>query len=88
MKGEKTGGRQTGTPNKTTGAIRQRIKDFLDAEIENVFEDIKTLEPKERINLYLKLLNYVVPTVKPIERGETEKSSLEIFDFSTGELRD
>ncbi len=86
-KREKTGGRIAGTPNKGTIVIRQRIKDYLDSEIENVFEDIKTLEPKERINFYFKLLNFVVPTIKPLERDATEKPFIDL-SFSTGELID
>ena len=86
-KREKTGGRTVGTPNKGTTVIRQRIKEYLDSEIENVFEDIKTLEPKDRVNFYFKMLNYVVPTIRPLERGETEKPLLD-FNFGTGELID
>ena len=60
MKGEKTGGRTKGTPNKVTLSIRESISTFLESETESVFDELSKLEGKEKIEMYLRLLKYVV----------------------------
>ena len=61
MKGQKTGGRAKGTPNKATLSIRESISTFLESEMEAVFNELSKLEGKEKIEMYLRLLKYVVP---------------------------
>ena len=34
--GEKTGGRQKGTPNKVTSELRSKLKNLMHDEIENI----------------------------------------------------
>lgn len=57
----KTGGRKKGTPNKATQTAKEWIVQTLSANWEQMKSDLKVLEPKERLQLLFKLLEYVVP---------------------------
>lgn len=69
MKGKKTGGRQKGTPNKTTGQLKQRISCIIDQYETSgqLSRDIEALEPRERITIMERLMQYVVPKMKSVE---------------------
>ena len=55
------GGREKGTPNKVTADLRECIKLLIDDNWEQVQQDIKELEPKDRLAFLEKMLRYVVP---------------------------
>lgn len=55
------GGRQKGTPNKATVSVREWIAQLIDANRAQVKKDLKALEPKERLQILEKLLQYVAP---------------------------
>lgn len=57
----KTGGRKKGTPNKATRTAKEWIVQTLSANWEQMKSDLKVLEPKERLQLLFKLLEYVAP---------------------------
>lgn len=65
-KGLKTGGREQGTPNKTTSDLRDRISNFLNENWEQVEKDFKVLEPEKRVILFEKLMQFVVPRLQNI----------------------
>ena len=56
-----TGGRKKGTPNKATQTAKEWIVQTLSANWEQMKSDLKVLEPKERLQLLFKLLEYVAP---------------------------
>ena len=58
MRGQKTGGRTAGTPNKTTKEIRELITDL---SYKYLASDLESLEPRERAVVLTRLLSYVVP---------------------------
>lgn len=60
-------GRKAGTPNAVTGALRERVQALLDAQFERLVSDLETLEPKDRINTWLKLAEYVLPKLNRSE---------------------
>ena len=66
MRGRKTGGRKAGTPNKATKETRDWINDFIMSVREDIKRDFHTLEPQQRIRIFLQLLNYVVPKQQSI----------------------
>lgn len=66
MKGTKTGGRKKGIPNKITKDLKEKIKSILDTEIENIPAYLSELEAKEKLEILIKLLQYVVPKPAPI----------------------
>ena len=71
-KGFKTGGRELGTPNKTTSELRRVLKHMVDDELQNLQDNINELEPKERIELLIKLLPYVMPKVQTVIARDLE----------------
>lgn len=57
----KTGGRKAGTPNKVTGTAKEWIAGLIDKNRAQIEKDLKQLEPKERLQMLEKLMQYVVP---------------------------
>ncbi len=57
---EKKGGRKAGTPNKATADIKAMIVTFVSENFEAIAADIQDLEPKDRVNAFLKFLEYTV----------------------------
>ena len=57
----KTGGRKKGTPNKVTTDVKTWLAGLIDNNRKQVEDDLSQLEPKERIMIFERLLQYVVP---------------------------
>lgn len=57
------GGRQKGTPNKTTSTAKERLANIVDDYYNSskFKRDLKELEPLDRIKVMEKLTAYVVP---------------------------
>lgn len=55
------GGRTKGTPNKTTATIRTWLTNLIGANQEQMEEDLKALEPKDRLMILEKLMAYTIP---------------------------
>ncbi len=70
--GKKYGGRMKGTPNKLTKEIRSVLKDILFYELENIEENLNSLEPKDRIELVIKMMPFVLPKVQQISHSTNE----------------
>lgn len=54
-------GRPKGTPNKITQEIREWISTVIDKNRKQMVKDLKALEPKERLQILEKLMQYVIP---------------------------
>lgn len=63
----KTGGRGKGTPNKITTEIREFYKELIENNLEQIKADLKELTPKERIEVLIKLSEYVIPKLNKVE---------------------
>ena len=85
--GQKFGGRQKGTPNKTTNEIREYYQILISNNLEQLQNDLNELEPKERLKIILELSKFVVPTLKAIEMNTESNDSFTpiIFEFSANE---
>lgn len=70
--GKKYGGRQKGTPNRMTKELRVLLKDIMYQELEEVQERFSLLEPKQRIELIIKLMPYVLTKVNSISHKTNE----------------
>lgn len=70
--GKKYGGRKKGTPNKLTKELRSVLKDVIYNELENIEERLDELEPKQRIELMIKLMPYVFPKLESISHTSNE----------------
>lgn len=81
-------GRVKGTPNKTTTDLRQWINSFIDDNRQQIKEDWLMLEPKDRIQLFEKLLKYTLPTLQAIQiETDFEKLTDEQLDTIINELK-
>lgn len=77
---EKTGGRKAGTPNKVTGTIKEWIASIIDGNRQKFENDLKRLEPGERVKVISNLLQYVTPkmqSISPDEMLDAEYKKLE-----------
>jgi hypothetical protein len=64
---QKTGGRQKGTPNRTTAEIREKYQSLIEGVLPQLENDLKALEPKDRIKVIIELSKFVVPTLRATE---------------------
>ena len=71
-KGIKTGGREKGTPNRLTKELRTVLKDFMYNELQALPDHLNKLEPKERIEILIKMMPYILPKIQLVtdDRGE------------------
>lgn len=67
MIGLKTGGRIQGTPNKVTKELRDLLKSVIAKELETITERLDLLDPRERLEVTLKLMSYVMPKVQTLD---------------------
>ena len=74
--GFKTGGRKLGTPNRMTKELRSILKDMMYQEIEIIQDHLDQLSPKERIEILIKLMPFVLPKTTSISHTTNEP-----FDF-------
>ena len=70
--GKKYGGRKKGTPNRLTKELRVLLKDIMYQELKEVQQRFSLLEPKQRIELIIKLMPYVLPKVNSISHKTNE----------------
>lgn len=61
-KGE--GGRPKGTPNKITGELREWISQFINENKDQIQKDFLSLDAKDRIQMFEKLLKYALPSLQ------------------------
>lgn len=83
--GNKTGGRQKGTPNKRTADLLERLGNYnpLDALLAISQDEDTPLEIQVKINL--DLMNYVYPKRKSVEFND--KIDVSISEKSVDELQ-
>ena len=63
-KGIKTGGRTKGTVNKSTTEIREHYQKLVSDNLEQLDNDLKSLEPLQRLKMIIDIAKFVVPTLK------------------------
>jgi hypothetical protein len=75
MKNLKTGGRTAGTPNKLTKELRTVLKDFIFDELEALPAKLDELDTKDRIEIIIKIMPYVLPKVDNVKGDNGEPVS-------------
>ena len=80
--GKKTGGRQKGTPNKTTAFSKQVIQEIVSdyTNSENLMNDLAALEPKERLDVMIKLMGFITPKPQSVDMPLTTEKVKTIED--------
>ena len=73
-------GRPKGKPNKATGTLREFIADLIDENRDQIRTDIAGLEPKERLQMLERMMQYVLPKM------ESTKTDIRIEHLSESEL--
>ena len=73
-------GRPKGTPNKITKELRQWISEVIDANREQMVEDLKTIEPGERLKILERRIQYVIPKTTHIDEDSTIRTQSVTFD--------
>ncbi len=61
-------GRPAGTPNKITGEMRAALKNILGGEIDNLPVLLSKLEPRDRLEIVIKLMRYCIPPYESFAR--------------------
>lgn len=78
-KGRKTGGRQPGSPNKTTRDVREAIAEFAKANVDSMTDWLEQIEdPAKRFDLYLRALEYHVPKLQRQELTGKDGEALSV----------
>ncbi len=76
--GIKTGGRTSGTPNKTTKEIRNVLKGVINNELENIQSLLNEMQPKERLEVVIKLIPYVLPKIEIVKPSYGEPQNWDL----------
>ena len=63
----KTGGRRKGTPNAVSLTLREQVQNLLEGRLEQISIDLEALEAKDRVNAWIKLLDFAVPKLQRTE---------------------
>jgi len=69
-------GRPAGTPNKLTKELRTVLKDFIFDELEALPAKLDELDTKDRIEIIIKIMPYVLPKVDNVKGDNGEPVSL------------
>ena len=65
--GQKFGGRTKGTTNKDTAEIRNSFQLLIENNLKQLEQELKALEPKDRVKAILDLSKFVIPLLKATE---------------------
>lgn len=61
------GGRAKGTPNKATKSMREWLIKLLSKSRKQIEQDLQALDPKDRIAMLERLMQYVLPKQQAIK---------------------
>ena len=81
-KGKKTGGRDKGTPNKTTQEVRERFQMLLENNMHSLQADLDQLEPLQRLKIMMDMAKLVVPPPQPEPARNVDKPIFTGIDMS------
>ena len=82
--GQKFGGRTKGTPNRNTDEIRQNFQQLIENNLTTLENDIKELEPKDRIKAILDLSKFVLLSIKAKELSTVDDRNIRPIVISLG----
>ena len=60
-------GRPRGARNKATNELREWVERFINDNLDTIANDIKELDPNERVKFFLALLNYTLPKQQSVK---------------------
>lgn len=86
MKGEKTGGRRQGTPNKLTFQTRQILVNILNEELYNLPALLMQLTPSERVDAIYKLSKFALPPLAAVSSFDAEANGFVDEEKATAKI--
>lgn len=84
FKGHRLNGRKKGSVNRSNAEIKERFKMLVDDHLDNLNDDLQSLDAKDRINAILQLAKYVLPQMRSIAVKEIDKKDIEPITFIFG----
>nr|WP_314759721.1 hypothetical protein [uncultured Porphyromonas sp.] len=86
--GKKTGGRKAGTPNKTTAITKEAISKIIDEYNSSglMQSDLMGLDPRDRLEITVKLMSYVLPKVQSVALDVSGNISTKTIEDELTEL--
>lgn len=81
-KPKRYGGRKKGTPNIITAEVRSVLADVTSDYYTSgrFLEDFSLLEPKDRLDVFVKILPYITPKLQAVTADVTSSSARTIED--------
>lgn len=77
-------GRPKGAKNKVSFYLRKKINDFLNDNFDEILKEFEQLDPRDKINYFIKLMEYSLPKLKSTEiENKTEMSMQDKLDKVT-----
>jgi 23S rRNA C2498 (ribose-2'-O)-methylase RlmM len=73
-------GRPKGVANKITKELRNLLKSIIAKELETLPEQLESLPAKDRIELIVKLMAYVLPKIDTVVPQWGESSNYDFID--------
>lgn len=74
-------GRPLGVQNKVTTSLKDRVNLLIENNFDKLQADLNTVEPKDRLNIMLKLMEYVLPKQKETKIDFSNLSDAEIDEL-------
>ncbi len=74
------GGRTKGTPNKITASVRDWLAQVIDSNRGRMEKDLQALEPKDRLQMLEKFMQYVIP------KQQAVSASIDVDKLSDAQL--
>jgi len=71
-------GRPKGAKNKVSFDLRVKINDFLSENFDEILTEFKQLDPKDKVNYFIKLMEYSLPKLRSIEVEQPEQKNIGI----------
>ena len=85
----KIGGRKKGSKNKVSASLKDKINEFIHSGFDDVLKAFKELEPREKVNAWIKILPFVIAKQKEIHTDiglEINASPYDLSKLSDDEL--
>ena len=80
------GGRPKGAQNKTSKQVKEILSDILSDEIEAMPERLNQLSDKDRLDIVIKLLPYLLPKQKEIDMSVKNDVNIPIIHWVTSDI--
>lgn len=79
------GGRPKGAQNKTGKQLKEILSEILNDEIEGLPERLNQLSDKDRLDIFVKLLPYLLPKQKEIDMSVTKEVNIPLIQWVNNE---